>query len=69
MIYTVAKPIASLLLLVVMIDIIGGAASRTARTFVVLGSALWATSSRGSRARLVGARRPRAVPDAQVPRT
>lgn len=41
-IYTVAKPIASLLLLVVMIDIIGGAASADARTFVVLGSALWA---------------------------
>jgi ABC-2 type transport system permease protein len=41
-IYTVAKPIASLLLLVVMIDIIGGAASQQARTFVVLGSALWA---------------------------
>ena len=42
-IYTVAKPIASLLLLVVMIQIIGGAASDAARTFVILGSALWAT--------------------------
>ncbi len=41
-IYTVAKPIFSLLLLVVMIEIIGGAASEAARTFVVLGSALWA---------------------------
>jgi ABC-2 type transport system permease protein len=41
-IYTVAKPIASLLLLVVMIQVIGGAASEDARTFVVLGSALWA---------------------------
>ncbi len=42
-IYTVAKPIASLLLLVMMIQIIGGTASEAARTFVVLGSALWAT--------------------------
>jgi ABC-2 type transport system permease protein len=41
-IYTVAKPIASLLLLVMMIEIIGGAALEAARTFVVLGSALWA---------------------------
>lgn len=43
LIYTVAKPIASLLLLVVMIGIIGGASSDATRTFVVLGSALWAT--------------------------
>jgi ABC-2 type transport system permease protein len=42
LIYTVAKPIASLLLLVVMIQVIGGAAGEAARTFVVLGSALWA---------------------------
>jgi ABC-2 type transport system permease protein len=42
-IYTVAKPVASLLLLVVMIQIIGGAASDETRTFVILGSALWAT--------------------------
>ena len=42
LIYTVARPVASLLLLVVMIQIIGGAASEEARTFVVLGSALWA---------------------------
>ena len=41
-IYTVAKPVASLLLLVVMVQIIGGAASETTRTFVILGSALWA---------------------------
>jgi ABC-2 type transport system permease protein len=40
-IYTVAKPIASLLLLVVMIQIIGGASNDEIRTFVVLGSALW----------------------------
>ena len=37
-----ARPVFSLLLLVVMIQIIGGAASEEARTFVVLGSALWA---------------------------
>ena len=46
-IYTVAKPIASLLLLVVMIQIIGaggtGQSDETVMTFVVLGSALWAT--------------------------
>ena len=42
-IYTVAKPVASLLLLVVMIDIIGGGAQAEIRTFVVIGSALWAT--------------------------
>ena len=41
-IYTVARPIASLLMLVVMIDIIAGTGSESARTFVVLGSALWA---------------------------
>ncbi|MEO5965553.1 MAG: ABC transporter permease [Candidatus Limnocylindrales bacterium] len=45
-IYTVVKPIASLLLLVMMITIIGagatGASTETVRTFVVLGSALWA---------------------------
>jgi ABC-2 type transport system permease protein len=45
-IYTVVKPIASLLLLVVMISIIGaggtGASNDEIRSFVVLGSALWA---------------------------
>jgi ABC-2 type transport system permease protein len=45
-IYTVVKPIASLLLLVVMISIIGaggtGSSDETIRTFVLLGSALWA---------------------------
>jgi ABC-2 type transport system permease protein len=41
-IYTVARPIASLLLLVVMVTIIGGSANDEVRTFVVLGSALWA---------------------------
>ena len=42
-IYTIVKPVASLLLLVVMIDIIGGGPNEEIRTFVVLGSALWAT--------------------------
>jgi ABC-2 type transport system permease protein len=46
-IYTVVKPVASLLLLVVMIQIIGaggtGSTNDTLRTFVILGSALWAT--------------------------
>ena len=46
LIYTVVKPIASLLLLVVMISIIGaggtGSSDDEIRTFVVLGSALWA---------------------------
>jgi ABC-2 type transport system permease protein len=46
-IYVVAKPIASLLLLVVMIQIIGaggtGQSDATIMTFVVIGSALWAT--------------------------
>jgi len=45
-IYTVVKPIASLLLLVVMISIIGaggtGASDEEVRSFVILGSALWA---------------------------
>ena len=42
-IYTVAKPIASLLLLYAMVAIIGGAADESVKTFIVLGSALWAT--------------------------
>jgi len=41
-IYTVAKPVASLLLLVVMVGIVGGATDPAVQTFVVLGSALWA---------------------------
>ncbi|MEI7742170.1 MAG: ABC transporter permease [Chloroflexota bacterium] len=41
-IYTVAKPVASLLLLYAMVAIVGGGADASARTFVVLGSALWA---------------------------
>jgi len=42
LIYTVVKPIASMLLLVVMIGIIGGTSSAEMKSFVVIGSALWA---------------------------
>jgi ABC-2 type transport system permease protein len=42
-IYTVAKPIASLLLLYAMVAIVGGAGDEDAKTFLILGSALWAT--------------------------
>lgn len=41
-IYTVIKPVSSMLLLTVMVSIVGGSADDTARTFVILGSALWA---------------------------
>jgi ABC-2 type transport system permease protein len=41
-IYSVAKPVSATLLLVFMIEVIGGAASREFRAFVVVGSALWA---------------------------
>jgi ABC-2 type transport system permease protein len=41
-IYSVAKPVSSTLIFVVMIDVIGGAASREFRAFVVVGTALWA---------------------------
>jgi ABC-2 type transport system permease protein len=41
-IYTVIKPVSSMLLLTVMVAIVGGSADSTARTFVILGSALWA---------------------------
>jgi ABC-2 type transport system permease protein len=40
-IYSVAKPVASALILVVMVEVIGGASSRDFRAFVVVGSALW----------------------------
>jgi ABC-2 type transport system permease protein len=42
LIYTVAKPLASALLLVAMIGVVGGAASQELRGFVVVGSAIWA---------------------------
>jgi ABC-2 type transport system permease protein len=41
-IYTVIKPISSMLLLTVMVQIVGGSSNDTARTFVIIGSALWA---------------------------
>ena len=41
-IYTVIRPISSMLLLTVMVQIVGGSSDSTARTFVILGSALWA---------------------------
>jgi ABC-2 type transport system permease protein len=40
-IYSVAKPLASTLIFVVMIEVIGGATSREFRGFVVVGTALW----------------------------
>ena len=41
-IYSVAKPVSSALILVVMLEVIGGPAGRSFRPFVVVGSALWA---------------------------
>jgi len=41
-IYSVAKPVASALILVVMLDVISGGAKPEYRAFVVVGSALWA---------------------------
>lgn len=41
-IYTVIRPVSSMLLLTVMVQIVGGSSDDTARTFVILGSALWA---------------------------
>jgi ABC-2 type transport system permease protein len=41
-IYSVAKPVASALILVVMLEVVGGSASASYRPFVVIGSALWA---------------------------
>jgi ABC-2 type transport system permease protein len=40
-IYSVAKPVSSALILVFMLEVIGGAAGREFRGFVVVGSALW----------------------------
>jgi ABC-2 type transport system permease protein len=40
-IYSVAKPVSAALILVVMLEVIGGAAGRDYRGFVVVGSALW----------------------------
>lgn len=41
-IYSVAKPVSSALILVFMLEVIGGEAGRAFRPFVVVGSALWA---------------------------
>lgn len=41
-IYSVIRPISSMLLLTVMVAVVGGSADAGARTFVILGSALWA---------------------------
>jgi ABC-2 type transport system permease protein len=41
-IYSVVKPIASLLLIYAMVAIVGGATDESAKTFVILGSSLWA---------------------------
>lgn len=41
-IYSVAKPVSSALIFVVMIEVIGGASTREFRAFVVVGTALWA---------------------------
>jgi ABC-2 type transport system permease protein len=41
-IYSVAKPVSSALILVVMLEVIGGPAGRALRPFVIVGSALWA---------------------------
>lgn len=41
-IYSVAKPLSSTLILVVMVDVIGGSSTREFRSFVVAGTAVWA---------------------------
>jgi ABC-2 type transport system permease protein len=46
-IYSIAKPLASALILVVMLEVIGGPASRALRPFVVVGSALWSFVTNG----------------------
>ena len=42
LVYSVAKPLSSTLMFVVMIDVIGGASTLEFRAFVVVGTALWA---------------------------
>ncbi len=46
-IYSVAKPVASALILVVMLQVIGGSATAQYRSFVVIGTALWAIVTSG----------------------
>lgn len=46
-IYSVAKPLAGVLILVVMVDVVSGGASADVRAFVVIGSSLWAFVQNG----------------------
>jgi ABC-2 type transport system permease protein len=46
-IYSVAKPLGSLLLLVAMLEIVGGSASERLRSFIVVGSVLWSIVQSG----------------------
>ncbi|HKB28456.1 MAG TPA: ABC transporter permease [Candidatus Limnocylindrales bacterium] len=46
-IYSVAKPVATALILVVMLQVVGGSATAQYRSFVVIGTALWAIVSSG----------------------
>jgi ABC-2 type transport system permease protein len=46
-IYSVAKPISTVMLLVVMLEVIGGSGSRELRGFIVAGSALWSFVTSG----------------------
>lgn len=46
-IYSIAKPVSSVLILVVMLEVIGGPEGRALRPFVVTGSALWAFVTSG----------------------
>jgi ABC-2 type transport system permease protein len=46
-IYSVAKPVAAALILVVMLQVVGGSATAQYRSFVVIGTALWAIVTSG----------------------
>jgi ABC-2 type transport system permease protein len=46
-IYSVAKPVAAALILVVMLQVVGGSATAQYRGFVVIGTALWAIVTSG----------------------
>jgi ABC-2 type transport system permease protein len=46
-IYSVAKPVATALILVVMLQVVGGSATAQYRGFVVIGTALWAIVTSG----------------------
>ena len=47
MIYSVAKPVSAALILVAMLEVVGGASTREYRSYVVTGSALWAFVTSG----------------------